>query len=273
MPELTARPASEADYPTFVRLFPELEVPDATPSIETFVTLIVPGAIVLCDGDTSVGYAWGRRRGDRFHVVHVIVDPAHRRRGVGRLLMETLARRARGAGFTRWMLNVKPENVGARVLYERCGMRVAHDAVSMRIAWGDVARLPHAGEVSTRQLTPADDARYEEALGAPRGEIASYRALGRITAGIETAGPSHIPLGFLGFEPTFPGVSPFYVRAPAHAHGLLESVRPHALPNLDYLFIFVEANPALESAFAAAGARPAMRLLRMEGDIPVADRI
>lgn len=268
MPELTARPASAADYPTFTRLFPELGVPDAIPTADAFANRIVPGAIMLCDDGASVGYAWARARGDRFHVVHVIVDPLHRRRGVGRALMQALARRARGAGFTRWMLNVKPGNVAARTLYGCFGMQASLEAVSMCVRWGDVACLPDAGEVSTRWLTPADDTRYEEALGTPRGEIASCRTLGRMTAGIETASPPQVPLGFLGFEPTFPGAAPFCVRTPDHARRLLESVRPHALPAFDHLFVFVEGDPALEGVFTAAGARPAERLLRMEGEIP-----
>jgi GNAT superfamily N-acetyltransferase len=268
MPELQARPASAADYPTFIRLFPELGVPDAIPPADRFDAIIVPGAIMVCDDSEPVGYAWGRARGDRFHVVHVIVDPLHRRRGVGRALMQAMAGRALSAGFTRWMLNVKPGNLAARALYGRFGMRVSHEAVSMRVEWDAVARLPDAGDISTRLLTPADDTRYEEALGTPRGELASCRALGRMTAGIETARPPQVPLGFLGFDPTFPGASPFWVRAPDHARRLLESVRPHALPDFDHLYVFVEGDPALESAFAAAGARPMERLLRMEGEIP-----
>ncbi len=108
--------ASPGDYAAFARLFPELAVSEVTPSATYFATTIVPDAIVLRHGDAVVGYACARPRGDRLHVVHVIADPEYRRRGVGRALMAAVAERARAAGFQRWWLNVKPENLAARAL-------------------------------------------------------------------------------------------------------------------------------------------------------------
>lgn len=95
--------ATATDYEAFVGLFPELAVPDPLPSAERFAEVVAPQAIFARDGDAIVGYAWSRPRGERLHVVHVITDPAHRRRGVGRALMFELLRRARVAGLRRWM--------------------------------------------------------------------------------------------------------------------------------------------------------------------------
>jgi hypothetical protein len=181
--------------------------------------------------------------------------------------MAALAARAKREGFARWMLNVKPENVAARALYERVGMQVTLESVSMRIEWVDVARLPLRDGTQPRALAAADDARFEEALGAPTGEIASYRALDRILSGLERLDDG-TPLGFLAFDPSFPGASPFRVRRPEHARALLESIRAHALPELGHMLLFVEGDPALEAVLTAAGGRPAMRVLRMEGDVP-----
>jgi ribosomal-protein-alanine N-acetyltransferase len=259
---LTLAPATPDDYEVFARLFPELAVPEQTPPYERFVTTIVPGAIVVRDEGGAVGYAWGRARGERFHVVHVIADPAHRRRGVGRALMAALAQRARHLGFTRWMLNVKPENVGARALYERSGMRVVAESVSMRVAWDNVARLAHVPASRLFEPRPADDARVEAALALPRGELASYRALERRLFVVEDAQGAS---GFAAFDASFPGAAPFKPRTPGHARALLEAMKPHA--SSAYLLVFVEADAPLEAALAAAGATPAMRVLRMEGDL------
>lgn len=191
--------ASPGGYAAFARLFPELAVPEVTPSATYFATTIVPDAIVLRHGGAVVGYACARPRGDRLHVVHVITDPEYRRRGVGRALMAAVAERARAAGFQRWRLNVKPENLAARALYERWGMKVVLASVSMRVGWSDVERIPCT---------------------------------------------------------------------PEHARGLLEGIRSHAAPGQDHLLVFVGGDPSLEAALASAGAEPALRALRMEGQIP-----
>ena len=190
----TVSPALPADYPAFARLLPELGVPDPTPSADRFARTIARDALVVRDGDEILGYLWARPRGDRLHVVHVITDPAHRGRGVGRALMLAIAEPARAAGFRRWMLNVKPENVAARALYERCGMRVAFASVAMHLVWTDVERMEVPTGIVALSLAPADDARFEDALALLRGEVASQRALeGRVLLGAEGAGPSGSP--------------------------------------------------------------------------------
>jgi len=268
-PAFRARDACEADYAFFARLFPELGVPDPTPSPARFAETIVPGAMVLCDEVGPVGYAWGRPRGAWFHVVHVIVDPAKRRAGAGGALMAGLASRARAAGFDRWMLNVKRENAAARALYESCGMAVAHESVSMRVRWLDVERLPSAAEVAVGPVAEVEEARYEHALGLPSGEIASRRSLGRVVAGAESAGQ---PVGFVGYDAELPGASPFRVRAPVYARAILDWLRATCARGHGPLLVFVEGDPALEAALTAAGARPEMRALQMRGEIPPAHR-
>jgi ribosomal-protein-alanine N-acetyltransferase len=257
--------ASAADYPAFARLFPELEVPESTPSAKHFADVIAPQAILARDGAAVVGYAWARPRGDRMHLVHLITDAAHRRRGVGRALMDAIAERARADGFHRWMLNVKQDNVAARSLYERKGMRVVLTAVSMRVTWADAERLSEVHGVIVRPLAVADDARFEAALPLQRGENAAFRALPeRLLLGAENASG---PVGFAALDPTFPGASPFRVRAPEYARALLDAMQPMTLPGCDHLKLFVEGDPALEAALTAAGAEPVQLLLRMEGEI------
>ena len=262
----TVSPALPADYPAFARLLPELGVPDPTPSADRFARTIARDALVVRDGDEILGYLWARPRGDRLHVVHVITDPAHRGRGVGRALMLAIAERARAAGFRRWMLNVKPENVAARALYERCGMRVAFASVAMHLAWTDVERMEVPTGIVALSLAPADDARFEDALALLRGEVASQRALeGRVLLGAEGAAGA---VGIAAFDPNHSGAGLFRVRAPEHVRALLDGIRPYALPAHDHLHLLVEGDPALEAALAAAGATVLMPMLRMEGEIP-----
>ena len=61
------------------------------------------------------------------HVLEIkalAVSPAHRRRGVGRALMEAAIREARATGARRLNLRVLGHNTDARALYARCGFEV-----------------------------------------------------------------------------------------------------------------------------------------------------
>lgn len=261
---LTTRPAAADDYEAFTRLFPELEVPDPLPSLERFAAAIVPDALVAVDDDRVVGITWARKRGESLHIVYLITDRAHRRRGIGVTLMHAAAVCGRALGLARWMLNVKPENLGARALYERCGMKEVMASASMRLTWTDVPRLPPSPPDTT--VTPlVDDAAFEAALGLGRGELAASRALpGRLLFGVMHQGER---VGVVGFDAAFPGASPFRLGAPSYARAVLEALRPLARAEHGHLFAFVEGDPALEAAFAAAGATVALRTLRLEGEL------
>ena len=256
------------DYEAFARLFPALEVIEPTPSREYFETSILPGAVFLRDGDAVAGYAWMRVRGERMHVVHVIVDPAHRRKGVGRALMEAIAKSARAAGFDRWMLNVKPENLAAQKLYESVGMKIVFESVSFRFAWAHLENLELAPHATARLLESGEEEKFEAACSLARGEIKSYRGFaGRILFACEDE--RNNPAGAGVFDPKFPGASPFAVPNPKFARTLLTKMKEHALPSHDHLYVFAENDPALAAALENAGSRAAMRVLRMEGNIAI----
>lgn len=82
-------------------------------------------ALVAADGGAIAGFAIAEMRmhhGEAVgHIVTVDIDPAHRRRGVGRLLMEAMAGRCREAGVARLQLEVAVDNEGAIAFYKELG--------------------------------------------------------------------------------------------------------------------------------------------------------
>src|SRR3569833_2515384 len=114
-----ARAASPADYDAYLRLFPQLEVPDPTPSRERWEREIMPYSVFLDHEGHTFAYVLARPLGGTGHVFNVVVGTAFRGRGAGRALMEGAAARLREAGCTRWGLNVKIDNTPAIRLYER----------------------------------------------------------------------------------------------------------------------------------------------------------
>jgi ribosomal protein S18 acetylase RimI-like enzyme len=55
------------------------------------------------------------------YLTDLVVEPAHRRRGLGRKLLEAAEARARAAGVDCLRLSVKAGNAGAQALYVECG--------------------------------------------------------------------------------------------------------------------------------------------------------
>ena len=89
----------------------------------------VPGVVLVArDGDAGigaiVGMASARLLGDAAHVIRLVVDPAHRRRGTGRALLDGLVDWAKGAGAPALLLEVRASNVVALALYAAAGFVV-----------------------------------------------------------------------------------------------------------------------------------------------------
>ena len=75
------------------------------------------------DGKTLVGYLIVSRYTDAWHIMNVAVDEPYRRRGVARLMLETLLRETSQDGTRGHTLEVRVSNHGAIRLYEELGFR------------------------------------------------------------------------------------------------------------------------------------------------------
>ncbi|HEX8232870.1 MAG TPA: ribosomal protein S18-alanine N-acetyltransferase [Caulobacteraceae bacterium] len=85
------------------------------------------GALALLtedDGEAS-GFILGRSVADEAEILTIAVAPAARRQGLGRALVEGLARQARLAGAAALFLEVAEDNGAARALYQGCGFVLA----------------------------------------------------------------------------------------------------------------------------------------------------
>ena len=80
--------------------------------------------VVLADADGVLGYAGLDHGGDVADVMTVAVAPRARGRGLGRLLLDELERRALGRGAGHVILEVRADNAAAIGLYERSGYTV-----------------------------------------------------------------------------------------------------------------------------------------------------
>jgi GNAT superfamily N-acetyltransferase len=275
MTDFTVRAAVAADHPTFVRLFPELEVEDPILDADRFATDIVPTALIAeAKGEGPVGYLYFTVMQRTLYIRHVIAAPTARRRGVGRALMNAAAERARSgdAPCTDWCLNVKPNNVAAITLYERLGLVRAFESRAMKIDWAQVAAAtaPDPPEVTVRGIAPEDDARVEAATNLVGGQLANARTMpDRVLLMLEEPSMGKV-VGAAIFHPHFPGAYPFRVARPALALTLLRAIRPHARPEDVVVNVVVEEDLTIADALLALGASVKLEILHMKGHLPAA---
>ncbi|MFP5288862.1 MAG: GNAT family N-acetyltransferase, partial [Thermoanaerobaculia bacterium] len=82
-----------------------------------------PGSILLValpeEGGPASGYVSFRHALDEAELLRLGVDPAGRRRGIARALVEEGLRRLRREGVEACFLEVRENNTGAIALYER----------------------------------------------------------------------------------------------------------------------------------------------------------
>jgi len=113
---LAARPGTPTDYASF--LSTQLEDPDKA-------------VLVADDGGRVVGYVYAALEGYDYMalrgpagVLHdVVVDPEHRGRGMGRLLLEAALEFFRSRGAARVVLSTAMRNEAAQRLFARMGFR------------------------------------------------------------------------------------------------------------------------------------------------------
>jgi ribosomal protein S18 acetylase RimI-like enzyme len=272
MSPFVIRPATSADYDAFVALVAELGLPDdPVPDRAAWEREWLPATLILERDGATAGYTVLRILRRLAYVFHLVTHPDHRRRGVGRALLEELAARGRAAGCTTWSLNVKADNVAAIRLYEAMGMRATYRAWALRLAWVDVARLPREeGVFSVRPIEPAEDAAIEGAFPIPGGRLADLRASReRLPLRlVDGARPEDPRAGVACFDAAFPGAFPFHVARPALAAPLLLGIRPYARPGDAHLDVMVPVDEALAATLRAAGAELRFELLHMEGPLP-----
>jgi GNAT superfamily N-acetyltransferase len=260
--EMRARAGTLEDYPNFVRFFAWLGVPDPTPTPEWYGLYVGKDSVtfVIDENEQPIAYSIAFPLGAGLaYVLHVVVDPNVRNRGVGRFLMQANAERLRAQGCTEWSLSVLVTNAAAITLYRRCGMEIQYPTESLQLPWTSVELLPHE-PIAVEELDPAKGPEIERALGLPAGRVArAVEVPGRVGRSA--------PNGVIVFDPAFPGCPLFRASTPAMTRALLESVREFRKPEHDSLRVTVENNPELAKALLAIGGKTVLSLVNMRGPL------
>ena len=261
---MEVRTATPGDYATFSRLFPELGVPDPVPGEAKFVRDMMATTLVAERDGVAVGVAFLQILKTTGYLRMIITDPAARRSGVGRALMDDVRARFRAAGCTEWRLNTLLTNAAAIALYESYGFRRSYLSKNVLFPWSLLDGRPPEVDM-VRTIEPGDDGRVERATNILPGLLADARtkrdrALYMVEdeAGIQAAAV---------FDPSFPGAFPFRATRPAAAFALLLALRPHARPRDESLSVVVEDQPAIADALIARGGTLRLETMHMRAPL------
>jgi ribosomal-protein-alanine N-acetyltransferase len=115
--------------------------------------IALPWVIRDSAADPPLGFLLAWSVADELHLLELASHPEHRRRGLGRALLEALVRHARTEKKRLLLLEVRQSNSAAIALYESVGFRATsvrrgyysdtgEDAVEMRITFN-----PNTGEI------------------------------------------------------------------------------------------------------------------------------
>jgi ribosomal-protein-alanine N-acetyltransferase len=120
------RDATGADLPAIAEL-ERASFPAPWPAPSLAAELARPGAVALAaDRDGTVaGFALFLVAGDEAELLRIAVDPAGRRRGVGRRLVAAGLRRLRGRGVAVCHLELRADDPGADSFYRALGFELA----------------------------------------------------------------------------------------------------------------------------------------------------
>jgi GNAT superfamily N-acetyltransferase len=270
---LSGREATVDDYPSYVRLYPELGKDAPIPDRDKWAAELAPRTIFLERDGSVVAYAVCNLYEGSGYVVQIVVDPGVRREGVGRALLGVLCSRFQRAGCSTWALDVKVDNAPAIALYESIGLRAVRRSTSLRLSWASAEKLPRdAREVTAKVVDPAEDAALETAFDLPRGQLAVLRTRkGRVQMRlVDVAEPSQIKVGVAVIDPSWPGAFPFRVARPTLAAPLLLLAKAHAPPELSLVNVVSDGDPELVRILREVGAEVLVETLYMHGPLPAA---
>lgn len=266
--EPRAVPAAPEHFAEFIRLRAELGLDDPAPTLDAWLGSVAPHAFFLELDGALVAYGWGQPLGQDSYVRHVVVDPAHRGRGLGKRVMAEHARRLRAAGCTRWRLNVLRGNDVAIGLYRALGFEREHSTWVLRLDAARAAQFARADElVRVRDIDANEDLGVERHFEFPVGLLAMHRQRpGRRFVLAESAAGDK--LAFAQFDPEFPGCWPLRACEPRVARAMLHALLPDVPRDASWLQLVVERDRAVVDALRDAGAVLKHEIEHFSGPIP-----
>ena len=139
---VTIRPMVEEDIPAALVLWQGLpgiglRDADSPPALARYLRRNPGCSFVAVAGGELVGVSLAGHDGRRGYLHHVAVSPAHRKRGIGRRLVEACLAALKAEGIEKVNFWVKADNAAGLAFWNRLGGQLRNDIVTVSIITGD----------------------------------------------------------------------------------------------------------------------------------------
>jgi len=183
-------------------------------------------------GKMLVGYCSAHRKPSFAWIRRIGVSSQHRRRGIGRLLMEKALNHFKKSGLEEVMLYVMQDNLPALRLYEGFGFKIADTSYQYNYKICD-----NSNKGSNVDIRPVEDVPETEMPELP-GQWSDLRTMNHppeqyVLIFFDKTGKN---VGYCRLSPGFPGCFPFVVlQADRNLLPVLDRLREYLLPEKDHL--------------------------------------
>ena len=182
IPAVSVRPATPADYPFYIQLYPDLDIDQPPSTSDTWIKHDVPNTSIITYDAIPVGYAWVQLIGEVYYLTHFVVAREHRRKGIGTAALKLLKKTARGKGFKKWGLHCDVTHTIPYKLYLKAGMHPNGELFHLKAPSGTIKTLdPHPKDYYTMIVNdPGRWTELEKEYKIMPGEIALSVQRGRL---------------------------------------------------------------------------------------------
>lgn len=175
IPSVSIHPATPADYPYYLQLYPDLEIDQPPSTLDTWTKHAIPDVSIITHDAKPVGYAWVEQLGEVHYLKHLVVGREHRRKGIGTAALKLLKKAASEKGVTKLGLHCDVLHVIPYKMYVKAGMHLNGQLFHLKAPSNSVKALaPQPKDYFTVVIyDPSKWTEMEKDYKIVSGEIAS----------------------------------------------------------------------------------------------------
>jgi len=126
-PSVSVHPATPADYPYYLQLYPDLEIDEPPVNLNNWTKHIMPHSYIITHDGVPVGYIRTQVYKEVYYLAYLVVAKEHRRKGIGTAALKLLKKVAREKGFKKWGLHCDVNHTIPYMMYIKAGLRLNGD--------------------------------------------------------------------------------------------------------------------------------------------------
>lgn len=120
--EIAVRPATPADYPYYLEIYPDLEIDQPPADEATWKESHLSSVTIITQGTRPVGYISIQSYGELYYLFYFVIGREHRQKGIGTKALKHVKNQAKQLGFNKWELDCDINHTIPYKMYIKAGM-------------------------------------------------------------------------------------------------------------------------------------------------------